>query len=216
MEKALLTSITKTLDTKVTPHDARIFIMDYMTIKRDHLHPSYFRSDDALAIGNWSDARVELVYEKLIEYIGDEDNRGSLLSSKACPFCVDVNITYELTKCSDCSYGKIHGHCHNDDSDYQKHVRHALYSKSALWDDVSDRMKTVGSPAVLEAYVKTRDDLLRVFGKHNARISCSGTIPSQDVFVDAFVPGMWDYCGQKLERIKFKGFNWDEQWIEWK
>jgi hypothetical protein len=216
MEKALLTSIKKTVGTKVTPHDARIFIMDYMTIKRDHLHPSYFKSDDALAISNWSDTRVEQVYEKLIEYIGDEDNSDSLLRYRACPFCIDVNITYEFTKCSDCSYGKIHGYCHNDDSDYQKNVCHSSYSKNSLWADVSDRMKTIGFPVVLKAYVKTRDDLLRVFGKHNARISGSGTIPSQDVFADSFVPEMWDYCGQKLDKIKFKGFNWDEQWIEWK
>jgi len=94
-----------------------------MTFKKDLLHDSYFTEEDKKAIENWSDEDVIIVYSKIIKelLIWESDEGNDVFSYAYCPFCRYIDI--KDSDCYGCSYGKNHGICDDDKSDWQLFIK---------------------------------------------------------------------------------------------
>jgi hypothetical protein len=76
--------------------------------------PLYFWQKDERAILKWSDLECERVWRKIFSEV-IEYGENAILNGGGCPFCI-----YHYDVCSDCTYGKLHGNCHETPSHYMK------------------------------------------------------------------------------------------------
>ena len=113
-------------DSTVNTFNARQFIVDFMKKKRELSHEAYLYQRDIDEIENeWSDEECEKVAGRILRHVEKDFN------SSCCPFCIKF---YGF--CDNCSYGKRHGICSKDGSDFQKYIHPAVYGK--VWPELLD------------------------------------------------------------------------------
>lgn len=102
-------------------------MLELMIYKRNQIPVKfwnkYFTNDDAIAIMEWPNSVAYEVVRLIKLYLKKRviDCKPVYFSERACPFC----IRFKQHACVDCSYGKKHGICTNENSDY-----------SVLFDDL--------------------------------------------------------------------------------
>ena len=107
-------------DSVVNTFNARQFIVDFMKKKRELSHEAYLYQRDIDEIENeWSDEECEKVASRILAQVEID------FSSSCCPFCIKFP-----RDCDNCSYGKRHGVCSNDSSDFHKYIKPGAYTKS--------------------------------------------------------------------------------------
>lgn len=107
-------------DSVVNTFNARQFIVDFMKKKRELSHEAYLYQRDIDEIENeWSDEECERVAGRILA------QREINFTSSCCPFCIKFP-----GDCDNCSYGKRHGVCSNDYSDFGKYIKRGAYTKS--------------------------------------------------------------------------------------
>ena len=113
-------------DSVVNTFNARQFIVDFMKKKRELSHEAYLYQRDIDEIENeWSDEECERVAGRILA------QRALGFGSDSCPFCIKF---YGF--CDNCSYGKRHGVCNKETSDFDKYIRPITYSRS--WPELLD------------------------------------------------------------------------------
>jgi hypothetical protein len=81
----------------------------------------YWNADDTKEIRNWSEELCEQVYWTIDFHIFLSPTLIKLLSAEVCPCCVERNeLDLKRRGCGECGYGKRHGVCLKDRSDYRK------------------------------------------------------------------------------------------------
>lgn len=115
-------------DSVVNTFNARQFIVDFMKKKRELSHEAYLYQRDIDEIENeWSDETCEKVAGKILALAKRQLGFGGT----SCPFCIKFE-----DRCDDCSYGKRHGRCGRDDSDFGKYIRPLAHK--VAWPELLD------------------------------------------------------------------------------
>lgn len=113
-------------DSVINTFNARQFIVDFMKKKRELSHEAYLYQRDIDEIENeWSYEECERVVGKILHQSEID------FTSSCCPFCIKF-----AGRCDDCSYGKRHGVCSDDDSDFGKYIKPITYSRA--WPELLD------------------------------------------------------------------------------
>jgi hypothetical protein len=108
-------------------------LVDFMfakakVLKIGNAYPNYFTNDDAIEILNWSDEEAKYVYIK----IRKELQKGIESDVYICPFCVlQLTIAHKQDMCAGCIYGKRHGICVQQWSDYNQFKK--KYTSIVTW-----------------------------------------------------------------------------------
>jgi hypothetical protein len=91
-----------------------------MTFKKELLHESYFSEDDINDILQWKEEDAQRVWNMIVE--NTEDFIMDVFGTDFCPFCIYTE-GMDDDSCSNCSYGKRHGECDNDNSDWKNYIK---------------------------------------------------------------------------------------------
>jgi hypothetical protein len=93
-------------------------IIRYMLQRQAIISPDYLYNTDIINIKAWKYDRALGVLKGLFE---NHKKYRSTLTSKECPFCVDLeHIKPPIKGCGRCQYGDVHGICGLSGSTYQK------------------------------------------------------------------------------------------------
>jgi hypothetical protein len=96
-------------------------IINYMNWKNTTLHESYFTEKDKQDILSWNSEDAKTVWKTMMVNL-DHPDAGDIFGTDFCPFCI-YNDILENSECESCSYGKNHGLCDNQGSDWQLFIK---------------------------------------------------------------------------------------------
>ncbi len=84
----------------------------------------YFTDEDIESIRRLDKDRLKFVWEMIMCYVDDFEHG---LGYGTCPFCIYYCVksigAYFESDCEKCPYGKLHGICKKEDSDFQKIIK---------------------------------------------------------------------------------------------
>ncbi len=96
----------------------------------------YFTNDDIEYIRAMDKDKLELVWD-MIKYYVDDFKYG--FGCHTCPFCIYCSIYHDgcifKILCILCPYGKVHGVCDDDDSDFRKIINSKNFSHSMVTNE---------------------------------------------------------------------------------
>lgn len=127
-------------------------LADFMKAKAKNM-PSvktYFTAKDALDIMKWSNVLAKQAWYILNKRIKNSIIAG--LPGYTCPYCIVDNIRYEAMgwkSCNACLYGKRHGQCDDDNSDFYQIMHNfiitGIYTRDifphTFYDKLIERLK---------------------------------------------------------------------------
>jgi hypothetical protein len=97
----------------------------------------YFTDEDIESIRMLDKDKLEFVWGVIRWHVDGFLIKG--LKSCTCPFCIYYRVnsimTFFRSDCGKCPYGRLHGICGNDDSDYKKIVRSKNFSIAMFADE---------------------------------------------------------------------------------
>jgi hypothetical protein len=93
----------------------------------------YITKKDIEEIDIWPERICKKIYKYIVDFIYTIDDTDKIIFNiKTCPWCLYDYYNFGYDSCIGCVYGKRHGICYKDDSDYKKFVNSGAFSSLSI------------------------------------------------------------------------------------